>query len=262
MTNHISIAPDIRRSSGELEVMKGRVPGEYIVGKYGRNPDVDAAADIWDGGGDFTGFPTSAAENFEVVSTSSDDASAGTGAREIRLYYYDDNYNVFDENGNFLYVDVSLNGLTAVDSGVSGMRLWRAKVISSGAGQANAGDITIRWATTESVVFSVIRAGFSQTEIACFTIPSGYKGYLKRYTAFMLDNNANRSEIAVKVRDFGSNTFRIVHPFVARTDYNPPQDLYGGESLDEKTDLVFRCLSIDNINGVIGVNFAVHLVEL
>lgn len=249
------------RSADELDVMRGNVEGEYIISKYGRNADVDAAEDIWDGGGDYTGFPTATAENFEVLSSSANDTNtAGTGARQIRLFYLNDDYEMFDANGDFLTVDVNLNGTTGVDSGTSGMRVWRAKVISSGSSRGNEGVITIRWITTTSVVFTQIQIGSANTEITPFTIPAGFRGYLKRYSSSMRDNTSNEANMAIIATDFGSNTDREIRPFVVSTAQDISRNLYGGEEFEEKTDIKFRCTSITNANGDITVSYAIHLV--
>lgn len=251
----------VTRSTSELEVMTRKVDGQYIIPKFGRNDDVDAAEDIWDGGGTYTGFPTATAENFEVLSSDANDANGDTGARQIRIWYLDDNYEMFDANGDFLTVDVTLNGTTPVDSGVSGMRVWRAKVISSGSSQTNEGNITVRWATTEATVFTVILAGTGQSETTNFTVPLGYRGYLKRYIASMNDNTANSADMAIKVREFGTNTFRLIRPFLVTTTKDFAVTLYGGEEFQPRTDLVFRCTGITNANGDITVSYGIHLVK-
>ena len=253
----------LTRTDDELAVMRGRVSGEYIISKFGQNTDVDGAEDIWDGGGLFTGFPTTAAEEFQIVCASTDDDNEGTGAQAVRLYYLNDNYEIFDENGDFLYVDVATNGNDGgsgtTDSGVTGMRIWRAKVITSGSGQTNAGTITVRWITTTSVVFTVIQAGSGQSEITAFTIPDGYTGWLKRYSSEMTDSNNNRANMAIKVRDFGSNTFRLIRPYIVARDVATSFNLYGGQQFAEKTDFVFRCTAVANANAVISTSWAVHL---
>lgn len=262
---NLAIAEDadatVIRTDSEEEVMKGRVAGQYIIPKYARNNDVDAAEDIWDGGGDYTGFPTTSAEEFQVASSDPADTLLGTGARTIRIFYYNDDYEFVDANGNFLYVDVNLNGTTYVDSGVTGMRVWRAKVINSGDGQTNAGDITIRWKTTTSVIFTKIFAGYAQTEVSAFTIPAGFTGYLKHYAVDMLDNTSNAAEMAIKVRDFGSNTWRLVRPFKVSTTIEAERHLYGGEKFEEKTDFIFRAISVTNANAIITADYGVLLVK-
>ncbi len=252
------------RLADELDVMRGLVQGEYIITKFSRNADIDMGSvpeDIWGQGGLYTGFPTTTAETFEVASSSANDTAAGTGARTVRFYYYDDEYNMFDSSGNFLFFDVTLNGTSYVSSGVSGMRIWRGKVLTVGSGETNDGDLTCRWDSTTSAVFAFIGAGVGQTEISNFTIPNGYRGYLKRYDCEMLDNTSNDASISIAVRDFDSGIFRLTRPFTVNTESNFRRSLYGGVEYDEKTDLVFRCTSVGGNNGTVTVNYSVHLVK-
>lgn len=54
-------------------IVEDRVPGRSYVLKFGRNVDIDTATvpeDLWNGGGVYAGFPTGAAEEFEVFSSS------------------------------------------------------------------------------------------------------------------------------------------------------------------------------------------------
>lgn len=63
-------------------------PGAFYIDKVGRNPDVDAATapeGVWNGGGLYTGFNAVAAQTVTVVSSSANDAAAGTGMRSVRL---------------------------------------------------------------------------------------------------------------------------------------------------------------------------------
>lgn len=250
------------REISEDQVMIGRVQGNYIISGFGRNGDVDAAEDIWNGGGDYTGFPTTTAEEFQVFSSDVNDTSAGTGARTVRVFYLDSNYEMFDSSGNYLYFDATLNGTTAVNTGVTGTRVWKAEVQSSGSGQTNAGDITIRWRTTTAVIFAVMPAGFAETQLSNFTVPAGYTGYLKRYQGSMSDNTANTGQMAIKYRADGTNTFRLTRGFaISTTKDGGPALLYGGIKYSAKTDLVFRATSVTNANAIINVNFAWRLVR-
>lgn len=249
----------VKSVSEEILFIENKFDGYRLISKYGINIDVDAAEDIWDGGGDYTGFPTTSAEEFQALSTDTDDSNGGNGANTIRVFYLDDDYNMFDNNGGYLYFDLDLNGTTPVNSGITGMRIWRVKVIDSGSSGSNEGDITVRWRTTTSVIFTVIRSGYGQTEISSFTVPSGYKAHLKRYSASMDDNTSNSAIVAIKVRDFGTNTFRLTRPFSISTTKNKTENLYGAETYPEKTDIVFRCTSIANANGIINVDFGILL---
>jgi hypothetical protein len=252
------------RSADELDITRGIVQGEYIISKFARNPVINTASvpeDIWSAGDVYAGFPTSAAETFEVSSSSANDTSAGTGARTVRFFYYDDEYNMFDSSGNYLFFDVTLNGTSWVSSGIDGMRIWRGKVLTSGSGQINAGDITCRWDTTTTAIFAVMPASQGQTQTSNFTIPNGYRGYLKRYSCEMLDSNANEAQMAIRIRDFGSNTFRLIRPFSVKTTESVNRRVFGGIELDDKEDLVFRCLDVDNNGAIITVSYEIHLVK-
>lgn len=132
------------RTDGVDAVMRGKVAGEYILPRFGRNPDVDGEEDIWNGGGDYTGFPTTAAEELQVFSSSANDTAEGTGARQIRIFYHDADNNKFDAAGNFLSATVTPSGTTAVNTGITAYRVWYAEVIESGSGRTNAGDMISR----------------------------------------------------------------------------------------------------------------------
>lgn len=247
-------------------VMRGRVHNEYIIEKYARNPVIDttsAPEDVWNGGGLYTGFPTAAAEQFEVLSSLAADTSGGTGARTVRFFYFDDDYNMFDANGDPLFFDVIMNGTTGVSVGnPTGMRIWRGKVLTSGSGETNAGEVTCRWVTTTAAIFAIIPAEFGQTSLSNFTIPAGYTGYLKQYAVTMDDNQVNRAEMVIAIRDFGSNTYRKTRPFtlVRGTPYLPIA-LYGGIEMAEKTDFVLRVLSVTSNGAIVTATWAMRLVK-
>ncbi len=249
------------RGETELNVMRGNVDGELIVPRFGFNSDVDAAEDIWSGGGDYTGFPTTAAEIFEVSSSSPNDTAAGTGAQRVRIFYLDDDYNMFDSNGTFLFFEVDLNGSTWVDNATTGVRIWAAEVIRSGSSQTNEGDITVRWKTTTTVIFAVISAGISIAQLSNFTVPAGYTGYIKTIKIWMNDLSANDAQIAVKVIDFGTNTIQLIGPLLLTTEKNIDVELYGGISELAKTDMCIRCLAVTNPNAIIAAHYSIHIVK-
>lgn len=235
----------------------------FIISKFGANTSIDTGTvpeDIWNGGGTYTGFPTSSAEVFEVFSSSVNDTSAGTGARTVRVFYLDSSYNMFDSSGNYLYFDVTLNGTTAVNSGVTGMRVWRAYILTAGSGTVNAGTITCRWVTTTSAIFFVMPIGYGQTEVACFTIPNGYTGYIKTYRASMADNAANQAQMVFWTRETGA-AVRLQRPFTIATTYQNDINLYGALSFPEKTDLSMRCTSVLNNGASIQASFGILLIK-
>ena len=244
-------------------VGQGGVHGRYIVHKFGRNPDVDAAEDIWGGGGDYTGFPSGAAETFETFSSSAADASAGTGARTWRWYYLDEDLNAFDANGEWLYFDVTLNGVTGVLSTVTGKRIWRGRCRTAGSGQTNAGTITVRWSTTTTAVFAIAPAGAGATYLSSFTIPAGYTGYVTQFAVSLSDvgNASNRAVVAAKmITEDGVLSYQFA--FAASTESEFSYQPSGGIQIPEKTDICGRVLSVKSTNADVLIKYDVLLVPL
>ena len=252
----------VTKSIDEISIVAGRIDGERVIPKQGFNPQVNTATvgDIWDGGGDYTGFTDAPPETFEVVSSSANDTAGGTGARELIVFYLDDEYRMFDDSGAFLTRTVALNGTSPVSLGVTGMRAWFAYVTQSGSSKSNEGDITIRWAATPSVVFSVIRPGYSEMLSTAFTVPAGYTGTIHRYAASMLDNTTNSASMCIKSERFGSNTYVQDQLFTISTENGTDRRLWAGRSTyPEKTNIVLRCTQIDNNNGIITGSYEIRL---
>ena len=121
-----------------LSISMGIVPGKTSIGLLSRNPDVGIGAfeDIWDVGG--TLIYATAGETLEIVSSSADDSSSGSGARTVSVLYLDDQYN--SQN-----TTLTLNGTTPVEfTPTDSFRFIVAIVVTTGSGKKNAGTITIR----------------------------------------------------------------------------------------------------------------------
>ena len=209
-------------------------------------------------------MPTAAIETLTVVSDHANDTLLGTGAQIVRVYYYDDDYQIHAEGKNegYFYIDVEMDGITPVDTGVDVRRVWRTKVIQSGSGETNAGIITGYWTTTTSVIFFNIPAGFSQTQIAAFTIPKGHQAVLKILHFTMNDNTSNAGEAALRVREFDTNTFRKVLPGKVSTSKDYSISFVGGATFKEKTDIVASMLSVTNANAVVTCVFELYIFRV
>lgn len=141
----------------------GAVPGYTRVALLGHNPDIGlgAAEDVWEGGGNYTLL--SAASQLELVSASAADAAAGTGARTVLIQGLDANWLPISET-------ITLNGLTPVSTVNSYLRLNLMTTVTSGSGQVNAGDLTLRVAGGGTVQ-SIARAGYGFGRQAVYTVP-------------------------------------------------------------------------------------------
>lgn len=162
-------------------------PGMYIATgartdiskhkKFGRNPNISTVSDpedVWEGGGLYTGQPNNfTAETIEVFSDSANDTSAGTGLRTLQLIGLGPNFESQTE-------DVTLNGLTVVETTKTWQRMPRMRGLTAGSNEANEGTITARASGTTSVVFATMAPGSNRTAICAFTVPLGKKCYIQK----------------------------------------------------------------------------------
>lgn len=146
------------------EVAVGKVQGFSAVSILGHNPDVDGVEDIWTGGGLYPWM--TAATSLEIVSSSTADAAAGTGARQVLIEYLDANYVAGSQT-------VTLNGTTPVALPTQCFRINNAYMIAAGTGQVNAGDITIRDAGA-GTTRAILPVGFGVTRQSQYTVPAGH----------------------------------------------------------------------------------------
>lgn len=233
-------------------------PGKRSVHLFGRNADVDAAEDIWTGGGDYTGF-TAAAGALEILSGSALDTAAGTGARTVRVYYLDATGVGFDVSENPLFVDVTLNGVTPVALGVTALRAYKAVVLTAGSGKTNAGDLTVRQVATPSNILVSVPTGVSVSQSTNYTVPLGWTGYLQDFEVSMTDNTANRAIVAIKTLAAGVQT--LGNPFSINSAVQYVSRPHGRIVLPELTDMVFRALSVQNANADITISWSMLLIK-
>ena len=139
--NNINTTGSTTPSSAEIDfylaVAKGDFTGYSNVSKFGYNPAVSTIAyeSIWEGS---NAYPwQTVADQLEVLSSSANDSSAGTGARTVELQGLDSSWNLLTET-------ITMNGTTAVTTTGSFLRIFRARVVTAGTSLRNEGDITIR----------------------------------------------------------------------------------------------------------------------
>lgn len=227
----------------------GQLKDWSVIHKFGENNDVDAAEDLWDGGGDYS-WPAAAAAT-TIQSTSANDTAAGTGARTVRVYGLDSNYLSVQE-------DVTLNGITAVSLTHQYIRVFRSKVLTAGSVGTNDGTITIQHGAT---TIGRISASMGQTLMALYTIPADYTyGIMTQWYASLSDSNANRARVALMAREQGgawqtkelagiSDSSNYIYPF------SMPQ-IYPA-----KTDIKIKVLSVSSTNAQVSGGFDMLLVS-
>lgn len=156
------------------DIIEGNISGRTPVTKMGFNGDIDAAEeDLWAVGGTYV-FPA-AEQQMEVVSSSGDDAAAGTGARTVRIWYLDSDFVQHEDT-------VTLNGVTAVPTNATDIfRVNAFRVETAGTGNVAAGNIDIR-NLADTPIYSRIPATLTSARNAIYTVPKDNTLYITQVT--------------------------------------------------------------------------------
>ena len=225
-----------------------------------------ALGDIW------MGCPTqnikqylTTAETMDVTSTSANDTSGGTGARQVLIDGLDNDFNHIREL-------VSLNGLTTVTTSNSFLRINEANVATSGSfggtgTGGNDGDITIESTDTsnlEGIISSVGGVPIGHLGNSHRTIPNGKAGVLRNN----IDISVNRqmsADVYLMIRMNGpdltsapyaaTRTIAVITSVEGLTNVSvntPP-------SLPERTDVWLAALP-KQMSTPIQVNYNIALV--
>lgn len=179
------------RSATRLWMMD-RIPSkEFSVRKYGRNSDVDGAADVSDVGST-TVYPTVAFQT-EIFGGASDIPSSD-GIHSVQC-------EGLDINGVDITEVATLNGTTPVVLVNSYFRMNRmfTKALGAVATQLNSFNIVCRH--TGSATLSMISAQKGQTLQAYYTTPANISAYLKSLSA-------SAARVATKVDVAGTIEFQ------------------------------------------------------
>jgi len=239
-----------------LQIARGQIAYHKSIFKFGFNPDIDDSLEtIWAEGGLYSYL--SAATVLKISSSSTNDTSAGTGARTVTLSGLDANYDEISET-------ITLNGQTAVNSTLSYLRIYRMTVDTAGSGGENAGVIYAGTGTVTSGVpankYATIAIGDNQTLMALWTVPRGYTAYLSQtdVTAATTQNNKYATVHFVARKNGG--VFQAKDKFVkAESSHNQQYDI--PLKFEEKTDLEFRCIG-DSSAADIAVSASMDIIYI
>lgn len=240
----------------ELQVSRGQIAYHKTNFKFGFNPDVDDSLEtVWAQGGLYSYL--AAASVLKVSSSSTNDASAGTGARTVTLDGLDANYDEISE-------DVTLNGQTAVNTTQEFLRINRMTVNTAGSGGQNAGVIYAGTGTVTSGVpankYATIAIGDNQTLMALWTVPKGYTAFLTQIDITVATAQNNKYCTAVLVsRPFGG-VFQVKDK-VVKSESSHNQSYTFPLQFDEKTDLEVRAIG-DSASADIAISAALDFVYI
>lgn len=172
-------------------------------------------------------LPSSAAA-VSVVSSSTNDDAAGTGAQTLEIQGLDADYNLQTST-------VSLDGTNAVTTGSDTyLRVFRMRVLTAGTGETNAGNIT---ASIGGSNVAQINAGNGQTLMGVYTVPAGHNAFLTKFQASLSKNQEAQVQLRTKAASNGAWQVKGQFGTFANTvEYEYAVPLV----ISEKTDIQFR----------------------
>jgi hypothetical protein len=255
----------ISDGSSGLEIAKGNVTGHSFVHKFGRAPDFDTAdgeVTIWDGAEDGTAWELMR----YVYSTSADIDSISSSAADTQ----DITITGLDTNWESVTQTITLTGQTRKALDTNLIRVFRAFNNSSTAFTGHVfvyknGALTAGVPNTNADIRLVLQPENQQTEMAVYSIPAGYTGYVRDWYASSSGANKNSNfPIRLYARNFGK-VFRLKHSSALSDNgtsayqhkYEEP------EVFAEKTDIEMTCemLAVGGTGASISGGFDIVLVE-
>jgi hypothetical protein len=232
--------------------------GYKQIHKFGRNPEVGTTPVPISQGGVYQ-VPTSAT-TLEAISSSTNDTSAGSGARTITVQGLDGSFD-------FVTEDITMNGTSAsTATTTSFIRVYRAFIKTSGtyanaSAGSHSGDITIRAASAGATYAKIDATGFpkGQTQIAVYTVPNGKTAFIKNITihsdvdaCIMFFQRANADDTSAPY----TGTMRLIQEI---NGVNGPVDMFGSSTIgpfEGKTDVGFMA-SVASGTADIAVDFTI-----
>lgn len=249
------IAETINRSDG-LEIAKGEVPGQRAELKFGhQNAISNAEIAVWDIAAAYAYL--SSATVMAVGSNDANDKAAGTGARTVKVWGLDGDYNEISET-------VTMVSTTAVSTTQAYLRVFRATVITAGSGGKNAGIIYVGASTITGGVpadkYAAIAVGENQTLMAIWTVPAGKTAYLQKVSGNAGVATADiGATIRLKVRELGEvfqtkEKFNSIRVLVDLSRATP-------KSIPAKSDIEMTAIRVGNTDVDVAATFEMILVD-
>lgn len=176
----IMLPPIYHDISGE------RLDGTFPVFRSGYNADIAATWETVYADSSVYTWPGAAAQLDVLSSNGNDDgAPAGTGARTVYIWGLNGSFKPVNET-------ITMNGVTAVLTVNSYLRVQGMRVVTAGAAGPNVGNIAAQdQANTYSMGY--MSAGYGRFDGAYWTVPEGKTLYITRWYA---------GEVAEKITEF------------------------------------------------------------
>lgn len=132
--------------------------------------------------------PVTTSDSLELVSTSANDTSNGTGTRTVGIIY-------LNALGDWSEITITLNGLTPVPVPIVASAINAMYAKTGGNLSVSAGDIFLRNSATPTTIYEQIASNGNMSQSGRFTVPNGY-----RLLVHNISVSAQGQAIEIKVR--------------------------------------------------------------
>lgn len=238
-------------------INQGLITGQTMIHKFGFSSTINTDVhDIWNAPSAGDLIPQTVAAKYDIVSTSTSDTIAGTGARTLVLEGLDSDFKEISEI-------IELSGQTPKQSENTYIRLNRSFIDDVGTyGGSNAGLITIR-VTGAGDPQGYIEATEAQTQKSHYTVPAGKTAYIIRISETM--ETGKTVTINLRARTMADI---IVAPFKASRirhqwdglDTPVGERLFANHIFPEKTDIWFTAF-VSTGTAIVESDYDILLVD-
>lgn len=208
----------------------------FISGTFSSEQTVWNATSIW--------VPPATATTMNIVSSSTSDTAAGTGARTVSIAGLDANYLEINET-------VTMNGTTPVATTKSYLRIQRMTVVTAGSVENNVGTITISNATPQGT----IQPNAGQSSFSMYTVPAGKVAYL--HSLHLSSSKSTDGKFSIRTR--ASGVSRIRHSALLTGEAYDVSFTYP-TVIQEKTDIELRAVA-NTGNGIVAGAYDLLLID-
>lgn len=230
----------------------GLVQGVTPVLLIGKNGAVTTTYEtIWDNSNQYTFLNSALAQS--IVSSSANDAAAGTGARTISISGLDGSFNVVTET-------ITLNGATPVALVNTYCIINSIVVLTAGSGGVAAGNLTL--SSTGPVTNGYLLAGLNQSTSFIYGVPTSHKLLMYDLRIASRSTTAGGHEAAIFYKEnFGLQMIKELPSFTNAAPHLPNQFIptIFNEKTQFKIDVLAsagtgpvvamaRCLLVDTVN--------------
>ena len=239
----------------QLQRQMAPVSGRWF-NKYGANADVDTGSTpelVWTPGGQYD-WPSTATA-MEIVSTSTGDRSASTGAHTVFVQ------GLGSSAGDTQSETVTLNGQAPVALANKYYRVNRMYLKSAGTNEVNIGTISVRTLSSNTTHCNIIPT-IGQTLIGIWTVPGGKCARVRRVWAhFPMIGARSNATLDLHFRTGGVELTK--HRFALNTvipEYKFEWPI-GGPVAEALTDIYIEVMTVASNDTAIEAGFDVSIED-